>query len=310
MKKKPIDMVLYCPSCQKQHIDEIDPVNNPGWDNPVHTSHKCLGCFCVFRPADVPTNGVRKLKTKGKSDTWVPGETVIFDIESRGLGDYHFALSYPPPATPGPTERVLQAYAETRRHDIDARFYDTLLPIQPIQTGVVNAETEALSGETIMSHINEAMRSVRDDYPSLFDRELLRSQRDIWGYFDYPQPGMWNDITQRRDRYNGPKPTDHFDRASVGVPLGEWFSSHVGEVRYIADDRQYRLYQERYSKTYWAGCRGPFTRAQALSHWNFRLGTGLPGDITNRAQLFLSAILKYSSEEGIQHDAQVASLPA
>lgn len=72
MKQEPIDMVLYCPGCHMQHIDEIDPVNNPGWDNPPHTSHKCLSCGLVFRPADVETNGVHRLKTEGKTDTWDP----------------------------------------------------------------------------------------------------------------------------------------------------------------------------------------------------------------------------------------------
>lgn len=60
----PIDMVIYCPCCGLQHID------NPseGWDNPPHRSHLCHGCNHVWRPADVPTNGVAAVRTVGKAD--------------------------------------------------------------------------------------------------------------------------------------------------------------------------------------------------------------------------------------------------
>lgn len=66
----PIPMILICPVCHLQHIDEVDELTNPGWDNPPHTSHKCLGCGTVWRPAQVPTEGVRILDYHGKSDTW------------------------------------------------------------------------------------------------------------------------------------------------------------------------------------------------------------------------------------------------
>jgi hypothetical protein len=60
----PIDMILQCPACLQQHIDEP----GPGWDNPPHRSHKCHHCGFIWRPADVPTNGVAAIKTRGKSD--------------------------------------------------------------------------------------------------------------------------------------------------------------------------------------------------------------------------------------------------
>lgn len=66
---KPLDMVLHCPECGLQHVDEPDD-RTPEWDNPPHRSHLCHGCKCVWRPADVPTNGVRSVKTRGKADTW------------------------------------------------------------------------------------------------------------------------------------------------------------------------------------------------------------------------------------------------
>jgi hypothetical protein len=83
---KPIDMLLYCPNCGMQHIDAPEPPRMeqvpsrfaqmrsfqlaPTWDNPPHKSHLCHGCRCVWRPADVATNGVAELKTSGKGDTW------------------------------------------------------------------------------------------------------------------------------------------------------------------------------------------------------------------------------------------------
>jgi hypothetical protein len=74
---EPIDMVLHCPACHAQHIDapsfkaradkygaEMDV-----WTNPPHRSHLCHACGHIWRPADVPTNGVRAVQTKGKKDS-------------------------------------------------------------------------------------------------------------------------------------------------------------------------------------------------------------------------------------------------
>ncbi|QOV06301.1 hypothetical protein CPT_Maja_081 [Burkholderia phage Maja] len=60
-----IDMILFCPACCAQHIDEP----HGEWTNPPHRSHLCVFCETVWRPADVPTNGVRTIKTKGDDDT-------------------------------------------------------------------------------------------------------------------------------------------------------------------------------------------------------------------------------------------------
>lgn len=92
VEPQPIDMILYCPSCGALHVDkrEVSPTPPDGvyithfdewgpvwtddvhreitWDNPPHRSHLCHECGCVWRPADVPTNGVSKLTTNGKSD--------------------------------------------------------------------------------------------------------------------------------------------------------------------------------------------------------------------------------------------------
>lgn len=46
---KSIDMVLHCPP---------------------HKSHLCHACGCIWRPADVPTNGVEQIQTRGRKDNF------------------------------------------------------------------------------------------------------------------------------------------------------------------------------------------------------------------------------------------------
>lgn len=72
--EKPIPMILHCPKCKEQHIDEP----SEEWDNPPHRSHACQtpGCGCIWRPADVATTGVLSITTKGKSDNWHPDLTL------------------------------------------------------------------------------------------------------------------------------------------------------------------------------------------------------------------------------------------
>jgi len=73
----PVDMVLFCPACGLQHVDApepavktaLDPNGVLGWPNPPHRSHLCHGCGYIWRPADVPTNGVKAIKTVGKADS-------------------------------------------------------------------------------------------------------------------------------------------------------------------------------------------------------------------------------------------------
>jgi hypothetical protein len=71
--QKPIEMILYCPFCGEQHIDEPKP--DIGWNDPPHRSHECQKCKRVWRPADVATRGVRDIATKGKADIPAPMES-------------------------------------------------------------------------------------------------------------------------------------------------------------------------------------------------------------------------------------------
>ncbi|MBR8409787.1 hypothetical protein [Burkholderia cenocepacia] len=77
---EPIDMLLFCPKCGEQHVDAPEKPYladtghntsvNIAWTNPPHRSHLCHACGTIWRPADVPTNGVAFIQTRGKADTW------------------------------------------------------------------------------------------------------------------------------------------------------------------------------------------------------------------------------------------------
>ncbi len=70
----PIPTILYCPECGLQHIDgaENNLTGDAAWTNPPHRSHLCHGCGHIWRPADVPTNGVAQIETRGLKDSPVP----------------------------------------------------------------------------------------------------------------------------------------------------------------------------------------------------------------------------------------------
>lgn len=51
----PIPMLLWCPECGLRHIDEGE------FATKLHHTHACQGCGHVWRPAIVPTVGVRFL---------------------------------------------------------------------------------------------------------------------------------------------------------------------------------------------------------------------------------------------------------
>lgn len=81
--REPVPMVLHCPKCGMQHIDGEEWEDDPHdieqgqirtWKNEPHRSHLCHGCGTIWRPADVPTTGVKAISTKGKADTWAPGQ--------------------------------------------------------------------------------------------------------------------------------------------------------------------------------------------------------------------------------------------
>lgn len=83
----PVPMILHCPECHLQHIDEAEPdvcekcghskalhypdhydecyecgcTDFTAWLNPPHRKHRCHGCNHVFKPALINTTGVAEL---------------------------------------------------------------------------------------------------------------------------------------------------------------------------------------------------------------------------------------------------------
>ena len=54
-RETPIPMLLWCPECSERHIDVGNFATKP------HHTHACQSCGHVWRPAIVPTVGVRFL---------------------------------------------------------------------------------------------------------------------------------------------------------------------------------------------------------------------------------------------------------
>lgn len=81
----PIDMILHCPKCGMLHED----MPSGDWTNPPHKSHLCRvedgGCGTIWRPADVATNGVRKIKSKSQHDTWEVADHVALAPDDAAI---------------------------------------------------------------------------------------------------------------------------------------------------------------------------------------------------------------------------------
>jgi hypothetical protein len=133
---EPIDMVLFCPKCGTQHIDDVEggqEVQPDGtvhaeltWENPPHRSHLCHGCEHVWRPADVPTNGVATVKTTGKADS---------------------PLATPPAAATSdePTEQVLDAACLRHTQALQAGLTSRMAMRRALQAAATS--TPCASGE-------------------------------------------------------------------------------------------------------------------------------------------------------------------
>ena len=80
----PVPLLLFCPQCRRQHIDEPDPPEQRGradwWPNPPHATHLCRFCGHHWRVSDMPTTGVATINTMGMNDgSPVPGGGALLD---------------------------------------------------------------------------------------------------------------------------------------------------------------------------------------------------------------------------------------
>lgn len=127
---EPIPMLLHCPQCGAQHVDapedadcDGEVVHSAGWGNPPHRSHLCHHCGCIWRPADVPTTGVKAIATKGKDDTWDQGFADSVDAQLRATGASALPAAPQPAAEPPkrvflvPTGEVFNDRETYTRHE-------------------------------------------------------------------------------------------------------------------------------------------------------------------------------------------------
>lgn len=60
---EPIPLILFCPACGHQHIDEGE------WATKPHKTHLCEACETDWRPSMKPTVGVRMLEETGAPES-------------------------------------------------------------------------------------------------------------------------------------------------------------------------------------------------------------------------------------------------
>jgi rubrerythrin len=146
---EPVDMLLFCPNCGQRHVDEAKPdvcetcggekddfPRNEGalictceaftaWLNPLHKSHRCNFCNHVFRPADVPTNGVAALKTKGERDGDPRPQQGLVEASQTLLNASDFALT-----ESGCDEEMCSHHWHDRLRDASDNARQALAPFQ------------------------------------------------------------------------------------------------------------------------------------------------------------------------------------
>jgi hypothetical protein len=159
-----IDMVLFCPKCEVQHVDSPEkPISEyddiPEWTNPPHRSHLCHGCGHIWRPADVPTNGIAAVKTKGSADS---------------------KLASPPTEVPSPDDHpAFRVWLETEAENFDKAMradvrsslqnawiagHNEAVDERIALTRVMQMALEALktSGQVIAWHLHGECRAYRN----------------------------------------------------------------------------------------------------------------------------------------------------
>ena len=211
---RPIDMVLHCPACGLQHIDapESPTITSHGysWTNPPHRSHLCHGCGHIWRPADVPTNGVQAVKTKGENDGAAPSpaaEPIGFlpahevDRLKSGHDGHLRSARFGPSQLDGDVPVYLHATApmlmstDPREGDADglhavARLYYTGMGHRRYR----RASTQAGPGEPLcfLSVAREAISRLRAQHASEISRltaELEEARKDA-GRLDWLLPNL------------------------------------------------------------------------------------------------------------------------
>jgi len=218
----PIDMLLFCPKCGVQHVDApetergrlISSGPNAGravapkvtWENPPHRSHLCHACGTIWRPADVPTNGVASIGTQGKADTWTsadaaaaPGSAIREQI-ARAL---HYPACWDTAAYPTLESAAWEAIASAKlgcsacdAAPADAQAVEAvvipvgyaLVPIEPtdemITAGIAKGDSEFYGDALVRAE-------VRSDYQA-----MIAAATPLVRYQILTEEGEWLDVPQ------------------------------------------------------------------------------------------------------------------
>lgn len=75
----PIPMLLWCPKCGERHVDEGEFATR------VHTTHACQACGLVWKPAKIPTVGVRFLP--GYKNEPAEASEMLVEARAAATGD-------------------------------------------------------------------------------------------------------------------------------------------------------------------------------------------------------------------------------
>ena len=120
---------------------------------------------------------------------------------------------------------------------------------------------------------------LRDDIPigaSYDSRGRMQTYKTSTGWLEYTHDAKGRVLTYK----NSTGDWREFTYDAKGLELTYKKEGFSG-VR-IADDGKYILFHDAERDLFLAGCQGPFTRAEALEHWD---------RVDERAELFTKAIL-------------------
>lgn len=205
-KAVPINMVLYCPNCGKQHVDAPDTEpckgqcqmaqdygfspseghscstgcgymqeGSPRWTNPPHRSHLCHHCGCIWRPADVPTNGVAHIETKGKVDTWVGKAAFAAPAEATQ-----------PTQAEAPSEQV--EFLDAQNHRLRRALFDMMKRLADLLDEDQFAEMESIA-------LRVGVDFWHDEHGKPAFRAALATQQAVQA-----EPVAWRDHVEQRIR--------------------------------------------------------------------------------------------------------------
>ena len=252
---QPIDMVLHCPKCGVQHIDAPDRTQAKRgdrgweeWDNPPHRSHLCHGCGHIWRPADVPTNGVAAVKTAGKADSPLsappPAQGVqddsllrhklmvlIIRAESRREGTVDVehvraALAAPQPAAPqavNPLDALLTRIIN-RRVAVEQQLFDMAAGKLPMPDKDKVRELAVYLGDPASQPTAPApAQAVPPTMPPAY---MLAKLQMVIPLFQESRDAL-TAITEQQRKLHGISPTlaERMDEAGT-FSLDDWQSAH------------------------------------------------------------------------------------